>query len=249
MIYETINDRDVTKWVLSKQSTMAAPPPAWELEPPSETHGRLKTLFETLGQLAEFRRESGAIELHFDRVVNRPTREQMWELSLVVATNLDDDRSFYRWDDLEGEERGAPNDIPRAVVDELWAGAVVGVTQLGPGGRVTLYERQQRSDIVIRRRVRQIAGAWRAPTALLETVNDMVGQEPATDGRLRAALGYFEASKLESQRYLRPVFVFVWERTTAEEGPRWRVATVVAATTLGDLPITAGLESAAGGCP
>jgi hypothetical protein len=235
-------------WILQKQWEMRGRVSAWELEPPSDGRRRLQPVFKRLGRAAEYTPESGSIDIHFDRLRRRRTRAEMMDLSRYVARRLDDDRVFYSLEDLDDEERGAPNNIRRAVSEELWAG-IGDVRQVGPGGRLTVYKTHQRSQIMIRRRVWPLGSAWRPPTEIMETVNDMIGQEPANDARLRGAFGYFEASKLESQRCLRPVFVFVLDRAAAEQGPRWRVASVVAATRLDGLPLTAGLESAAGGCP
>jgi len=251
-------------WMLIKQQAMPEPPSAWELEIASDRARWVPPLLEqlNLSRLAEYRPESGAIDIQFDRLRDRLRRDDlgeptpnaidlMVEVTRALAVRLDADRAFYTWEDLNDEER-APGSFRRAVYHEVWAGInhrEQVVHQVGPGGRLTVYATHLRSQIMIRRRTSLLRGAWRPPSEILETVNDLIGQEPASDARLRGAFGYFEASKLETQRYLRPVFVFVLDRAAAEQGPRWRVASVVAATTLEGLPLTAGLESAAGGCP
>jgi hypothetical protein len=171
----------------------------------------------------------------------------MADLSLTVASVVDE-RSYYRWEGLEEEELGAPSGFSRAVSDELW-GSIGAVRPVGPGGRITIYGSQKRADISIRHRLTALGGVWRNPVEIVQVVNDLFGEETAPDLRLRGALGYFEAAKIDPQRYLRPAFVFLLDRPTAGNGPRWRVASVTAASTIKDFPLIAGLETAATGCP
>jgi hypothetical protein len=243
VIYETIDRADLEPWILSRQGAEA--PPIWELAPPYDVYDRvLGTDVGELKEILHFRSDSGAIEVSFERLAQF-SNEQMSVLALRVADACDT-REFYRWEDLDEEEAGAPKDVRRIVSDELW-GAIDGVRPIGPGGRITVYGPQRKADIVVRHRVRRLGGVWKPPAGIVDTVDTLLDDETPKDVRLRAAFGYFEASKYEQQRYLRPAFVFLLDRFAAREGPRWRVATVTAATT-GDVPPTAGLEAASRGC-
>jgi hypothetical protein len=190
------------------------------------------------------RPESGALEVRFE---SDSTITGMTELSLRIALTLDE-RRFSALEALDEEESGAPRDVNRLVTKELW-GSIDEVRSVGPGGRITIYESQRRADIVVRHRVRRLGGIWRPPNLVEEAVNDLFGEGFAPDVTLRGALGYFEASKFDQQRYLRPAFVFLLDQRPAGEGPRWRVATVTAATTADNLSVTAGLETVVGGRP
>ena len=120
------------------------------------------------------------------------------------------------------------------------------VRPVGPGGRVIYYPRRRLVEIVVRRRGKSLGGYWRKSAEVVNRVASYLEIDDAPGTRLRAGFGYYEASKYENQSLLRPVFLFLLDRPTANEGPRWRVSTVEAATELPELPATAGIDSVTG---
>lgn len=136
--------------------------------------------------------------------------------------------------------------MPKAARMEYWF-YIDRMRPVGPGGRMTYYPRRHTVEIVVRPRGSQLGGQWHSSSDLANRVSSYLDLDGAPDARLRAAFGYYEASKYERQFLLRPVFVFLLDRLLATAGPRWRVATVVAATDLPERTATAGIESV-GGC-
>jgi hypothetical protein len=98
----------------------------------------------------------------------------------------------------------------------------------------------------VRRRDRWLTSRWRDPAPIVGSVMESAEDSPGV--RIRFAFGYHESSKYERQQWLRPAFVFLLDQPSLDEGIRWRIAIVQAATETSDLPPEAGLEGALGDC-
>lgn len=122
------------------------------------------------------------------------------------------------------------------------------VPSVGPGGRIRAL-RQTRGLLIeatVRRCERPVGGEWRSIGPIVDSIREASADvEPMT---IRFTFGYHEASKFETQQWLRPVFVFLLEQPDLQAGPRWRIALVQAATEGDDLPPDAGLEGVLGHC-
>jgi hypothetical protein len=189
--------------------------------------------------------DSGALEFNLQALpASRRDEEEIMTLSVAIANALDRRDAFF-WTGLDKEESGGPENVPKAVGMEYWF-SIDGMRPVGPGGRMTYYQRRQTVEIVVRRRGPQLSGQWRNASDLTNRVSNYLELDGVPDARLRAAFGYYEASKYERQFLLRPVFVFLLDRPYASSGPRWRVATVAAATELPERAATAGIESVSG---
>jgi hypothetical protein len=189
--------------------------------------------------------DSGALEFSIEALpAERRTAEEIVDFSVALATAMDRREAFF-WGDLDEEERGGPEDVPKETGAEHWL-SIDGLRPVGPGGRVTYYPRSRSVEIVARRRGARLGGAWRSAADLANRVSSHLELDGSPDARLRGAFGYYEASKYERQLLLRPVFVFLLDRFLATAGPRWRVASAVAATDLTSYAATAGIESISG---
>jgi hypothetical protein len=241
-IWETISPSALSKWILTKQ--YGPPPEAYKLLGPPSIREVLKTpLLASLTPYIHIHPESGAIDV---KVPDLPsfTEETVRALSLEIVGALDS-RQAFEWTHLDEEEKGSPDNVQSAVGKEYWL-SVNYIHPVGPGGRITYYPRRRLVEIIVRRRGKNVHGYWRKPTEVADRVLSYLEIGDAPETRLRARFGYYETSKYESQSLLRPVFLFLLDRPTAKEGPRWRVSTVEAATELPRFPATAGIDSVTG---
>jgi hypothetical protein len=114
---------------------------------------------------------------------------------------------------------------------------------LGPGGRVVFHETADglQFDIVVRRRGKWLESRWRRPDRLAGALLDGLGlgAEDQPFAKINATLGYFELSKYEAQRVIRPVFLAVAD--VFLEAVAVRSVTAVAATTGINIELSEGL--------
>jgi hypothetical protein len=239
LIWTPLAPDDVRAWIAGQRGRPA--PDVFRLEDPAETAERLG---DRIGDFVTVRPDSGTLDFDFG-----PIELDDWIAFLGAALEaVDPERRLYQWEDLSEEELGASAEHPRAVVEEYLT-SINGVSAVGPGGRITTYRHGGRisAEISVRGRRHGISSSWRHPTEI--AAEAVAAFEEAPSGtRLRVAFGYYEASKYERQEWLRPAFVFLLDRPETEDGPRWRVAFVERATESDELPPTAGLENASGGC-
>ncbi len=242
MIWETISPSGLSQWILVQQA--GPPPEAYELlDRPSVQEVLKASPVAPLTSLMRIHPDSGAVDLDA-RELPDFNEDQVMALSLTIVGALDV-REPFEWTDLDDEEKGSPNDVPSAVGKEYWL-SVNNIKPVGPGGRIIYYPRRRLVEIVVRRRGKNLGGYWRNSTDVANRASTYLEIGDAPEIRLRARFGYYEASKYESQFLLLPVFLFLLDRPTANEGPRWRVSTVEAATELPELPATAGIDSVTG---
>jgi hypothetical protein len=242
LIWERLDGGDAAVWIYQTQAEIDPAPEIFRLERPEDARERLGTVGP---HTYTVRRDSGTVDVDFGGtdLVCLPT------IATAAAEIIDEGRQVYRSTDLDDEERGSAPDQPRLVVYEALT-SIGGLRSVGPGGRITIYDVGERrtAELSIRKRTGGVSSRWRNPTAILSaSVTALAEAPPGT--RLRGAFGYYEASKYERQGWLRPAFVFLLDRPSTEDGPRWRVAFVEAATDSDELAPTAGLESASGGGP
>jgi hypothetical protein len=245
LIWETIQPGTLGQWISAQQQS-GPPPDAYELIHPPPIQKLLQDpVAAPLKSALRLHPDSGALEFNVQALpASRRNAEEIMTFSVAIANALDR-RDAFVWIGLDKEESGGPENVPKAAAVEYWL-SIDGMRPVGPGGRMTYYQRRQTVEIVARRRGPQLRGHWRNASDLTNRVSNYLELDGAQDARLRAAFGYYEASKYERQFLLRPVFVFLLDRLLATSGPRWRVATVVAATELPERAATAGIESVSG---
>jgi hypothetical protein len=245
LIWETIEFGNLDQWILAKQQS-GPPPSAYELVYPPPVQKLLEDpIASPLKSVLRLRSDSGVLEFDVRALPEgRRFGEEIMAFSVAIANALDR-RDAYVWAGLDQEERGSLADVPKAVSMEYWF-SIDGIRPVGPGGRITYYPQRHSVEIVVRRRGSGLRGQWCKAADLANRVSNYLELDGVPDARLRGAFGYYEGSKYERQLLLRPAFVFLLDRPKATEGPRWRVATTVAATELPECAATAGIESAAG---
>jgi hypothetical protein len=244
LIWETIHPNRLSQWILTQQQS-GPPPSAYELvERPPVQELLNNPLVAPLKSVLRVHPDSGALDFDVRALPTSGFEEDVMAFSVAIA-NVLDHREAFEWSELDEEERGSPDNVPKAVSREYWL-YVDKMRPVGPGGRITYYPRRYLVEIVVRRRGPRLGGYWRSSTDLANRVSNYLELDDAPGTRLRAGFGYYEASKYERQLLLRPVFLFLLDRPTATEGPRWRVATTVAATELPDRAATAGIASVTG---
>jgi hypothetical protein len=243
LIWESIHPNRLSQWILAKQQ--AGPPPsAYELlERPPVQELLNNPLVAPLKPVLRVHPDSGALDFDARAL---PTNSEVDVMAFSVAiANVLDHREAFEWTELDEEERGSPENVPKAMSREYWF-YIDKMRPVGPGGRITYYPRRHLVEIVVRRRGPRLGGNWRNANDLTNRVSNYLELDDAPGARLRAGFGYYEASKYEQQLLLRPVFLFLLDRPNATEGPRWRIATTVAATELPDRAATAGIGSVTG---
>jgi hypothetical protein len=242
LIWETIDPTKLSQWMLAQQS--GSPPSAYELVEQPLQDLMNDPRVAPLQSVLSVHPESGALDFDVRALPSRNRAEAVMSFCLAIA-NVLDRREAFEWTKLNEEERGSPENVPKAVGREYWL-YVDEMRPVGPGGRITYYPGRHLVEIVARRRGARLNGYWRSPTDLANRVSTFLELDEIREARLRARFGYYEASKYERQLLLRPVFVFLLDRPTATEGPRWRIATAVAATDLPNRDKTAGIDSMSG---
>jgi hypothetical protein len=242
LIWKTISPSELSQWIAHQQA--GPPPEAYELLDPTSVQEVLKaSSFAPFTRQIRIHPQSGAIDLTVPNLQTF-TEDMVMTLSLAIVEALDV-REPFQWTHLDEEEKGSPDNVQSAVGKEYWL-SVNNVHPVGPGGRVTYYPRRHLVEIVVRRRGKKLGGRWRKPPEVANRVASYLEIDDTPGTRLRAGFGYYEASKYEKQSLLRPVFLFLLDRPTVTEGPRWRVSTVEAATELPEFPATAGIDSVTG---
>lgn len=248
MIWETVSPSALSSWISGKQAV--PPPEAYELLDAHSVQEVLKSSpWGAYTRFMHLHPVSGAIDLKlpdFSKIPNLPgsAEDQAIALSLGIVGALDA-REPFQWTHLDDEETGRPDNVRSAVGREYWL-SVNNIIPVGPGGRITYYPRRRLVEIIVRRRGKSLGGYWRKPGEVVNRALSFLEIGDMPGARLRAGFGYYEASKYESQSLLRPVFLFLLDRPTAVEGPRWRISTVEAATELPEFPVTAGIDSVSG---
>jgi hypothetical protein len=223
-IWHVLEPNAVVDWVSDLQAHQDLPQ-SYTFPTPAEQVERAISAVTQLGIAADVSRRSSAV-----RITTQETPvEFLVDQGLQLAFALDT-RNWFQWDDLSEEEQPSPH-----VATEL-VSSVDGLHCLGPGGRITVshfQDGQTLLDVVVRPRVEVVNSTWRAPSRIVDGVGIMLFNIPE-DARLRAALGYREASGYETQELLRPYFVFLLDRPHSDEGPGWRVAAEISATSVDD---------------
>jgi len=115
---------------------------------------------------------------------------------------------------------------------------------LGAGGRIIFFQtdRGVGAELTIRRRLEPEEARWRDPAEIISRFR-WEYQISRPMPRLRAGFGYFELSKYEFQRLMRPVFIFSLEQSQDEERhlPGWRTTIVEPATTSSEFTLQEGM--------
>jgi hypothetical protein len=245
LIWGTIQPGKLDQWISAQQQS-GPPPYAYELVHPPPLQKLLQDpVAAPLKSALWLHPDSGALQFNVQALpASRRNEEEIMTFSIAIANALDRRDAFF-WTGLDKEESGGPENLPKAAAMEYWF-SIDGMRPVGPGGRITYYPQNHSVEIVVRRRGSRLGGHWRNAADLANRVLNYLELDGAQDARLRAAFGYYEASKYERQFLLRPVFVFLLDRPFATSGPRWRVATVVAATELPERAATAGIGLASG---
>jgi hypothetical protein len=118
---------------------------------------------------------------------------------------------------------------------------------LGPGGRIVVFgdDRGGSAEVTVRRRLDTKEGSWRDPDEITARLRLLYYNDNNPAPLLRAAFGYFELSKYERQKLMRPVFVFALEQPQNEERglPGWRTTTVEPATVSPDFTLEEGIDN------
>jgi hypothetical protein len=108
---------------------------------------------------------------------------------------------------------------------------------LGPGGRISVFFTASawlEADIGVRKRLRSVPSQWRQQSEIVQEILRQLSERTLEQNsvRISARLGYFELSKYEPQRWLRPAFVFLLEIVSAvEPGVAWRDTIIAPAAT------------------
>jgi hypothetical protein len=245
LIWETIHPNKLGQWILAQQQS-GPPPSAYELFAWSPVQELLNNpLVAPLKSVLRVHPDSGAVDFDVQALPAAGRSEEDVMAFSVAIANVLDPRKACEWAELDAEERGSPPHVKKAVGREFWL-YVDDMRPVGPGGRITYYPRRHLVEIVVRRRGPRLGGSWRNSTDLANRVSNYLELDETVGTRLRGGFGYYEASKYERQFLLRPAFLFLLDRPTATEGPRWRVATTVAATELPDRSATTGVDSVTG---
>lgn len=242
MIWKHLDAADLAHWMYGVQSD--GPPYAYELMPPGHIAdlGR-RGAFSMIDDVARFRGMAGGLNIRLDGLDPDVDRDVVDSALLFAA--YQDKREEFTLEETGDEEAGRVGPVRSAVTEEHWL-RTDGVAPVGPGGRITYYRSARRLEIAFHVRRIPLQGRWRDVESVAREALDSFGGQVADGERLRAAFGYYEASGWERQDLLRPVFVVLVDRIRRDQGPRWRLASVIAATDIDDAPPTAGLESVAG---
>jgi hypothetical protein len=91
-----------------------------------------------------------------------------------------------------------------------------------------------------------VKSRWREPPEVSEALRAKLAEQgPSRDiAKIYATLGYFELSKYEAQRWLRPVFLLFVERILVEDARvQWQSTLAEPATTSAEVPLDEGLGS------
>jgi hypothetical protein len=220
------------------------PPNIYELVPPEKLHlPPISTVWS--GEFHEFAR-SGGFDLLVDDEHIQAGLALGQSVGMELAGYIDPERDWFRWEDqfpgLDAEERPGPH-----MIDE-WVSVIDDTKSIGPGGRVKASRRSKGGlvEVMVRGRGRSLTSQWRDLAPIVGSVMESAEDSPGV--RIRFAFGYHESSKYEHQQWLRPAFVSLLDQPSLDEGIRWRIAIVQAATETPELPPDAGLEGALGDC-
>jgi hypothetical protein len=211
-------------------------------------------------------RERGALPIYELRpnpieIDRAPAHREVFEASGLVRINIRLPDGISRESDgaqalravVDGafrRDERAPERLERPasdfVVDVLGSRLPdVGLPVLGPGGRLTTFAFRDglQLDVTMRNRTARLDSSWRSGDDIVHWIRRRI--LAAGDGlpvkRLRGAFGYFELSKYQRQRYMRPAFVVAADLYQPPDTPLWTSFVVEAATESPELPIGAGL--------
>jgi len=226
--WTTLDPWELPEWMYGQQSGSDTLPAAYALAHPSELVAHVAERFPARSTAGGF-----SVRLEDD--------ERMLRTVLGLVSELDGRRASRD----EPAEEGGRFGVPTAVTAE-YSLYVDGVQPVGPGGRITVYGRARRLEAAFHLRRTRLGGRWRDPGDIAREALAAFGGELTPDETLRAAFGYYEASGWEQQDLLRPVFVVLAERLRRDDEPRWRLASVHAASDVDEAPPTAGIESVTG---
>jgi hypothetical protein len=207
-------------------------PAFWELETESAAEGRGERLLFGNSEVSVRRRtDSLALEIQFPRRYRAMVSQPEGNLLAGIASAEDEGRVL-----MTSEEPFASGVVVELETDvPSGSDAERRLPAIGPGGRAVAFERADglAADVVIRRRRRWLPGSWRSGADIAARLHCACQGIPP-DFRTRAAFGYFELSKYERQRLLRPVFLFSFGQRQDEDGrwPGW-MTTVVEPATVG----------------
>src|SRR4029077_7745602 len=238
--WEDLTEAGPATWIA--ECTARPCPPTYELafEVPQPSAGD-RFMRDSLGPEGRRQTESGVweIRLHKSRVAFTDSSDRVagdWFEGLLGGAQEIDRRDFVSTvqpasQSLDGEFRSR---LPEQALPVL-----------GPGGRVTVYDTADafQADIVVRRRVREVASRWRPVEEIYADIATRVVASRYLDGQRRVygAFGYFELSKYERQSWLRPVFVISLEHARAGSERVLLESTIAVAAT-----ITPGISQAEG---
>lgn len=213
---------DISRWI--ERQMHRELPPAYALLPVADQVDRAAAALRHYEPEGYVGTESSGIRI----VTTKHDDDYLVHAGLSIAHDLDPDREWFRWEDLSEEER------PESFVADELVSSVDGLASLGPGGKLTVsrfHDGTAVMDVVVRPKEDVLLSRWRSPSQVASGVSTMIASSPR-DIRLRAGLGYEEASSLEAQTVLRPMFIFLLDRPMAASGPRWRVALATPATSI-----------------
>ena len=118
---------------------------------------------------------------------------------------------------------------------------------LGPGGRIVVFggDRGGSAEVTVRRRLDAKEGFWRDPDEITTRLRLLYHNNTGPAPLLRGAFGYFELSKYEHQKLMRPVFLFALEQPQDEERglPGWSTTAVEPATVSSDFTLEEGIDN------
>jgi hypothetical protein len=216
---------DLPDW-LRHASTRTRDLPSYRLVIPDAKSVDDKRRSEGLNLTIGRHSESGIIEAFGTN--NRRDENHGTIVQQILNVGRDEDpREFYE----ENPGRGTSKQLLHTDF-RFWRSRVNGVPVIGPGGKITLFQDRNRVlvDIVVRKRGVVVPSTPRDVTLILESIRrEYAGWERYIE--IKAEFGYFELSKYQRQRLLRPVYLFVINMAK-EDRPvvRWQTARVEFAT-------------------
>jgi hypothetical protein len=233
---------EIADWI--GQQNQRTPPVIFKLEfdaPRVLLDSYMPPAFRADGMRLQHRTDSGTVELRLPKPRGYAARAESAsvEAALSLAGRIDEGRRF----------ASAPfeaTEVIRADVRSFLPEQELPI--VGPGGRVTLYDMGDhiQADVIVRNRASAVKSRWREPPEVSEALRAKLAEQgPSRDiAKIYATLGYFELSKYEAQRWLRPVFLLFVERILVEDARvQWQSTLAEPATTSAEVPLDEGLGS------
>jgi hypothetical protein len=226
---------EVRKWLREVVSEPEAPP-MFELRP-AEFHVESDSArFRDLDMRVTRRRLSGILEIQ--SAVTDPRKSISYVESIMAIAKDEDPRRELL--ELKSADEGSQFLVSRTTIGSL--------PVVGPGGQVLIQMSDSvfMADITIRRRnlLAIHSERWADPEKIYRTLTDEFG-DYEQEIEIEPTLGYFELSKYDVQRLLRPVFMFViWPRNQGPEQGQlsWETARILPASSSRSIGQTEGLE-------